>query len=84
MFEEIFFPRTAERYRAAPLAEQRERYLVHLKEVGTKRSVLRTNANNQLSLVRLLKLKEGRRVRLSQIEHATELAVCALACASGA
>ena len=27
MFEEIFFPPTAERYRAAPLAEQRERYL---------------------------------------------------------
>ena len=37
MFEEIFFPRTAERYRAAPLAEQRERYLVHLKETGARR-----------------------------------------------
>ena len=34
MFEEIFFPRTAKRYRAAPLAEQRERYLVHLKEMA--------------------------------------------------
>ena len=31
MFEEIFFPRTAEKYRAAPLVEQRERYLVHLR-----------------------------------------------------
>ena len=31
MFEEIFFPRTAERYRAAPLVEPRGRYLVHLR-----------------------------------------------------
>ena len=73
MFEEIFFPRTAERYRAAPLVEQRERYLVHLKEIGVKRSVLRKYANDQLSLVRLLKLKEGRKVRLSQIEAATAI-----------
>ncbi len=73
MFEEIFFPRTAERYRAAPLVEQRERYLVHLKETGVKRSVLRKYANDQLSLVRLLKLKEGRKVRLSQFEAATAI-----------
>ena len=59
MFEEIFFPRTAERYRAAPLVEQRERYLVHLKETGARRSTLRKCANDQLSLVRLLDLKEG-------------------------
>ena len=63
MFEEIFFPRTAERYRAAPLVEQRERYLVHLKETGARRPTLRKCANDQLSLVRLLDLKEGDRVR---------------------
>ena len=68
MFEEIFFPRTAERYRAAPLVEQRERYLVHLKETGARRSTLRKYANDQLSLVRLLNLKEGGTVRHSQIE----------------
>ena len=73
MFEEIFFPRTAERYRAAPLVEQRERYLVHLRETGARRSTLRKCANDQLSLVRLLKLKEGSRVRLSQIEAATAI-----------
>ena len=50
MFEEIFFPRTAERYRAAPPVEQRERYLVHLRETGARRSVLRKYANDQLSL----------------------------------
>ena len=59
MFEEIFFPRTAERYRAAPLVEQRERYLVHLRETGARRATLRKCANDQLSLVRLLNLKEG-------------------------
>jgi integrase/recombinase XerD len=68
MFEGIFFPRTAERYRAAPLVEQRERYLVHLRETGTRRSTLRKCANDQLSLARLLNLKEGSRVRPSQIE----------------
>jgi hypothetical protein len=59
MFEEIFFPRTAERYRTAPVVDQRERYLVHLRETGAKRPTLRKCANDQLSLVRLLKLKEG-------------------------
>jgi site-specific recombinase XerD len=71
MFEEIFFPRTAERYRAAPLVEQRERYLIHLRKTGARRQTLRKCANDQLSLVRLLKLKEGSRVRLSQIEAVT-------------
>ena len=73
MFEEIFFPRTAERYRAAPLVEQRERYLVHLRETGARRSTLRKYANDQLSLVRLLNLKEGGRVRHSQIEAVAAL-----------
>jgi Toprim domain len=73
MLEEIFFPRTAKRYRAAPLVEQRERYLVHLGETGAERSTLRKCANDQLSLVRLLKLKKGARVRLSQIEVATAI-----------
>jgi len=71
MFEEIFFPPTAERYRAAPLAEQRERYLIHIRDAGARRCTLRKCANHQLSLVRLLKLKEGSRVRLSQIEAVT-------------
>ena len=41
MFDDIFFPHTAEKYRAAPLVEQRERYLVHLKSTGATRSTLR-------------------------------------------
>ena len=70
MFEEIFFPRNAARYRAAPLVEVRERYLVHHKETGARRSTLRNCANDQLSLVRLLNLKDGDRVSRSQIEAA--------------
>jgi hypothetical protein len=73
MFEEIFFPWTAERYRAAPLLEQRERYLVHLRETGARRPTLRKCANDQLGLVRLLELKDGARVRVSQIEAATAI-----------
>jgi site-specific recombinase XerD len=73
MFEDIFFPRTAEGYRAAPLVEQRERYLVHLRDTGTSRFTLRKCANDQLSLVRLLNLKDGSRVHPSQIEAATAI-----------
>src|SRR5579883_2031134 len=41
MFEEIFFPRTAERYPATPLVDQRERYLLHLRETGARRATSR-------------------------------------------
>jgi integrase/recombinase XerD len=73
MFDNIFFSHTVERYRAAPLVEQRERYLVHLKATGAKRSTLRKYANDQLSLVRHLNLKDGDRVSRSQIEAAAVL-----------
>jgi integrase/recombinase XerD len=59
MFDDIFFPHTAERYREAPLLEQRERDLVHLKATGARQSTLRKCANDQPSLVRLLDLKNG-------------------------
>jgi hypothetical protein len=52
MFEEIFFPRTAQKHRAAPLAEPRARYLRRLKEIGARRSTLRKCANAHLNLVR--------------------------------
>jgi integrase/recombinase XerD len=70
VFDDIFFPHTVERYRAAPLVEQRERYLVHLQTIGARRSSLRKCANNQLSLMRLLDLKDGQRVSQAQIEAA--------------
>ena len=70
MFEEIFFPKAAEKYRAAPLVEQRERYLVHLKGLGATRSTLRKCASDQLSLVRLLNLLEEDRVSSHRLEAA--------------
>ncbi len=73
MFDDIFFPHTVERYRVAPLVEQRERYLTHLKAAGARRSTLRQCANDQLSLLRLLDLKNGDRVSRSQIEAAAAL-----------
>jgi integrase/recombinase XerD len=73
MFEEIFFPRNVERYRAAPLVEQRERYLRHLKELGSSRSTLRKCANDQLSLIRLLDLQGDDRVSIYRIEAAATI-----------
>lgn len=73
MFDDIFFPHTAERYRAAPLVKQRERYLAHLKATGARRSTLRKCANDQLSLVRLLDLKDGDGMSRSKIEVAAAL-----------
>ena len=70
MFEEIFFPRNAERYRAAPLVEQRERYLRHLKGLGTSRSTLRKCANDQLSLIRLLNLQGDDQASIHRLEAA--------------
>ncbi len=70
MFEEIFFLRNAERYRAAPIDEQRERYLRRLQELGTSRSTLRKCANDQLSLIRLLNLRGDDRVSIHRIEAA--------------
>jgi integrase/recombinase XerD len=73
VFDNIFFPHTAERYRAAPLVEQRERYLAHLKATGARRSTLRKCANDQLSLMRLLDLEYSQRVSRAQIEAAAML-----------
>ncbi len=73
MFEEIFFPRTAEKHRAAPLAEPRARYLRHLKEIGTCRSTLRKCANDHLNLVRLLNPQEDDRISIRGIEAAATI-----------
>ena len=73
MFEEIFFPRNAERYRAEPLVEQRERYLRHLQELGTSRSTLRKCANDQLSLIQLLDLQGDDRASIHRIEAAATI-----------
>lgn len=68
MFEEIFLPGTAEKYRAAPLAEERARYLRDLKVIGASRATLHKYANDHLNLVRHLSLNEHDRVGLSEVE----------------
>lgn len=73
MFKAIFLSRTAAIYQAAPLAEQRERYLRHLNEIGSCRNTLRKCANAQLSLVRILDLQEGDRVCIPRIEAAAAI-----------
>ena len=71
MFEELFsVPHVIERYHAAALVEDRLRYLQHLKDTGSGRRTLRDNAVNQLSLVRLLDLKDGDRVSVREVELA--------------
>jgi integrase/recombinase XerD len=73
MFDEIFFPRTAEKHRAAALAEPRARYLRHLKEIGTRRSALRKCANDHLNLVRLLNPQDDDRISIHGIETAAAI-----------
>lgn len=73
MFEEIFFPRTAQKHRAAPLAELRARYLSHLKKIGTSRATLRKCANDHLHLVRILNLREGERISIQGVEAAATI-----------
>ena len=73
MFEEIFFPRTAQKHRAAPLAELRASYLRHLAEIGARRSTLRKCANAHLNLVRILNLREDERISIQGIEAAATI-----------
>lgn len=69
MFEELFTTRDAiEKHQAAPLAEQRLRYLDHLAELGTSRRMLRLVAMEQTRLVHLLDLTEGDTVTIPQLE----------------
>ena len=73
MFEQLFrYPGVIERYRAAPLARDRCRYLVDLAEAGARRSTLRTLASRQLALVQLLDAPEVRPIRREQLEAAIE------------
>lgn len=73
MFEDIFFPQTAAKQRAAPLADQRARYLRHLKEIGIRRATLRKCANDHLNLVCLLSIQDSDRISIHDIEAAATI-----------
>ena len=73
MFQTLFTcPDIAERYRAAPLLDERLGYLEHCAEGGTRRQTLRMIAEHQVSLIRLLDLHDGERVSVTRVEAAAD------------
>jgi len=73
MFETIFtWRRTIARHERGPMAEERRRYLRHLKERGLSRESLHRYAVYALCVVRWLKLTPDRRVSLDEVDAAAE------------
>ncbi len=71
MFERLFTCMAAiERHQAAPLVEERTRYLEHFEKLGVQRHNLRKQAANLLRLIRLLELVEGRPVSVAEVQAA--------------
>jgi hypothetical protein len=66
-------PSAIEKHKAAPLREERERFLVHRRALGMRRSNVRGLASALLHVVRLLNLDAPRQVTLLEIETAGEL-----------
>ena len=84
MFEDLFErPRTIEKYRSAPLYEDRLRYLIHVADAGAAPLTLRRIANCQLNLVRLLDLRDGETVTLSRLTAVAEARFGREACSGG-
>jgi len=74
LLAELFtLPRTFAKQRTAPFAEQRLRYLQHLKDTGASRSTLLKCANDLLSVVRLLNFATGGPIGISEIEAAATI-----------
>ena len=73
MFEKLFTRRSAiTNHYAAPLVEERLRYLVHCAQAGVRRETLRAIVAHQASLIRLLDLREDERVHVARIEPAVK------------
>lgn len=71
MFEDLFTRRgTIASYRAAPLLDERLRYLRHCAREGVRRASLRQIAAHQVQLVHFLGLREAERVSMPRIEAA--------------
>ena len=71
MFQNLYTdPQTIERYRAAPLLEERLYYLRHFAEAGARLSTLRSIAGDQITLIRLLDLRKGSRVTAAKVKDA--------------
>ena len=73
MFE-LFYndPDSITRYRAAPLLEERLRFLEHCAAAGYSVSALRRIGTHQMYLIQLLDLREGERGSVARIEAAAQ------------
>jgi integrase/recombinase XerD len=74
MFDALFrLPAVVQRHRTAPLALERERFLLHLyRQGGTSRGNLVAYASTLLQVVRFLRLQRLRHVPLKEIQSAAE------------
>ncbi|MYA89683.1 MAG: tyrosine-type recombinase/integrase [Boseongicola sp. SB0662_bin_57] len=73
MFERLFTDgSTIERYRTAPLLDERLRWLGHCADSGARQCTLRSIAGCQLHLVRLLDLQVGDRIGITRVEAAAQ------------
>ena len=73
MFEDLLTDGpTIARYRAAPLLDERLRWLEHCAQAGARRQTLNQFAVHQMHLVRLIGLQAGDRVDIDRIEAAAE------------
>ncbi len=73
MFEDLFtYGYAIERYRAAPLLDERLCWLEHCAATGARPKTLRNIACCQLHLVHLLDLQAGDRIDITRVEAAAE------------
>ena len=71
MFENLYTaPETIERHRSAPLLQERLDYLRHYAEAGARPSTLRGVADDQITLIGLLDLRQADRVTVARVKDA--------------
>jgi integrase/recombinase XerD len=71
MFGSLFaYPKVLARHQAGPVAEERDRYLVHRAREGIARATLRRVAAELLIVARWIDLSHGKRVTLQDIDAA--------------
>ena len=69
MFGSLFaYPKVLARHQAGPVAEERDRYLVHRAREGIARATLRRVAAELLIVARWIDLSHGKRVTLQDID----------------
>lgn len=73
MFEKLYKrPRTIQKYRAAPLCQERVRYLEHRAASGYALNSVTKLANVQLHLVQILDLRNEGKISVSRVEMAAK------------